>query len=141
MTRSQSNRIEEILRTQDMRSPRVTLDAIMAILDETPSIKPEKSDPELSNYQKMLAAMRASVEELDDEIPHLVPDDVQNEFGEPVATIRIYNTKPWSGKLNVCVAIDCCDEHIEPRHFLAVNQMIKAFATEKAEQMRQEGGE
>ena len=138
MTRSQANRIEAIVRTQDMRSPRVTLDAIAAILDETPSIKPEASD-----FQKMLAAMMASVEKVEDEIPHLVPDDVQNEFGDPVATIRIYNTEPRPGKLNVCVAIDYCDNHIEPRHFVALNRTISKFADKKIEQQmrHQEGGE
>jgi hypothetical protein len=138
MTRSQANRIEEILRTQDMRSPRVTLDAVAAILDETPSIKPE---PESSDFQKMLAAMLASAEESDDEIPHLVPGDVQNEFGNPVATIRIYNTKPRPGKLNVCVAIDCCDEHIEPRHFVMAKQAFNNFALAKIERNKQEAGQ
>ena len=136
MIRSQANRIEEILRTQDMRSPRVTLDAIAAILDETPSIKPEASD-----FQKMLAAMMASVEKVEDEIPHLVPDDVQNEFGDPVATIRIYNRKPRPGKLNVCVAIDCCDEHIEPRHFVMAKQAFNNFALAKIERNKQEAGQ
>ena len=131
MTRSQANRIEEILRTQDMRSPRVTLDAVAAILDETPSIKPE---PESSDFQKMLAAMMEAVEEVEDEIPHLVPDD-------PVATIRIYNTKPRPGKLNVCIAIDTCDAHIEPRHFVALKEAIQDFAKAKVERMRQEAGQ
>ena len=139
MTRSQTNRIEEIIRNQDVRDPRLTLDAIAAILAEKPSIKPE---PELSAFEKLMAAMLASVEDTDDEIPHLVPGDVQNEFGDPVATIRIYNTEPRPGKLNVCVAIDYCDNHIEPRHFVALNRMISEFADKKIEQMRhQEGGE
>ena len=145
MIRSQANRIEEILRTQDMRSPRVTLDAVMAILDETPSIKPDRSggyaEPQTSDFQKMLAAMRASLEEAEDEIPHLVPDDVKNEFGNPVATIHIYNTKPRPGKLNACIAINCCDAHIEPRHFVALKQAISDFAAEKVERMRQEAGQ
>lgn len=139
MTRSQTNRIEEIIRNQDVRDPRLTLDAIAAILAEKPSIKPE---PELSAFEKLMAAMLASVEDTDDEIPHLVPGDVQNEFGDPVATIRIYNAKPRPGKLNVCVVIDCCDNHIEPRHFLALNRRISKFVDKKIEQMHhQEGGE
>ena len=145
MIRSQANRIEEILRTQDMRSPRVTLDAVMAILDETPSIKPDRSggyaEPQTSDFQKMLAAMRASLEEAEDEIPHLVPDDVKNELGNPVATIRIYNTKPHPGKMNVCIAIDACDNHIEPRHFVAAKEAFSDFALAKIERMRQELGQ
>lgn len=135
MTRSQTNRIEEIIRNQDVRDPRLTLDAIAAILAEKPSIKPELMED--------LLTMLASVEETDDEIPHLVPGDVQNEFGDPVATIRIYNTEPRPGKLNVCVAIDYCDNHIEPRHFVALNRTISKFADKKIEQQmrHQEGGE
>lgn len=140
MIRSQAKRIEEIIRNQDVRDPRLTLDAIAAILAEKPSIKPE---PELSAFEKLMAAMLASVEDTDDEIPHLVPGDVQNEFGDPVATIRIYNTEPRPGKLNVCVVIDCCDNHIEPRHFVALNRTISKFADKKIEQQmrHQEGGE
>ena len=141
MTRSQANRIEEIIRNQDVRDPRLTLDAIAAILAEKPSIKPDKSEPEAISFAKLMAAMMASAEEPDDEIPHLVPDDVQNEFGNPVAMIRIYNTKPRPGKLNTCIAIDCCDHHIEPRHFVALKRTIKEFAKAKVERMRQELGQ
>jgi hypothetical protein len=172
MTRSQANRIEEILRNQDVRDPRLTLDAIAAILAENPSIKPEprpendealskllskihaevtknieepeQSEPEASFFAKLMAdLLTMQVEGEDDpaEIPHLVPGDVQNEFGDPVATIRIYNTKPRPGKLNVCVAIDCCDTHIEPRHFVALKEAIKDFSKAKVERMRQEAGQ
>ena len=132
MTRSQANRIEEIIRTQDVRDPRLTLDAIAAILAENPSIKPEPSD-----FEKLMAAMMASTEESDDEIPHLVPDDPENEFGNPVAVIRIYNTKPVPGNLNVGVVIEACDNHIEPRHFSAVKLAIQAFDAKKAEELAQ----
>ena len=135
MIRSQAKRIEEIIRNQDVRDPRLTLDAIAAILAEKPSIKPELMED--------LLTMLASVEDTDDKIPHLVVGDVQNEFGDPVATIRIYNTEPRPGKLNVCVAIDYCDNHIEPRHFVALNRTISKFADKKIEQQmrHQEGGE
>lgn len=64
MQRSQAKRIEEIVRTQDVRDPRQTLDAIAAILAEKPSIKPEPSD-----FEKLMAAMMASADETEDEIP------------------------------------------------------------------------
>ena len=147
MTRSQANRIEEIIRNQDVRDPRLTLDAIAAILAEKPSImsvqaKSEQANPGIASaFEKLMATMMASAEESDVEIPHLAPDDVKNEFGNPVATIRIYNTKPRPGKMNVCVAIDCCDNHIEPRHFLALNDSIMDFAEAKAKRVRQEAGQ
>lgn len=123
MTRSQGNRIEEIIRTQDVRDPRQTLDAIAAILAE----KPEPKSETASALEKLMAAMMASAEEPDDEVPHLVPDDPENEFGNPVCVIHIYNTKPVPGKLNVGVVINWCDDHIEPRHFSAVKLTIQAF--------------
>ena len=147
MTRSQTNRIEEIIRNQDVRDPRLTLDAIAAILAEKPSImsvqaKSEQANPGIASaFEKLLEDILArQVEGEDDpaEIPHLVPGDVQNEFGDPVATIRIYNTKPRPGKLNVCVAIDACDAHIEPRHFVAAKEAIKGFSSAKIERMLQE---
>lgn len=144
MTRSQANRIEEIIRNQDVRDPRLTLDAIAAILAENPSIKPEQSEPEASFFAKLMAdLLTMQVEGEDDpaEIPHLVPGDVQNEFGDPVATIRIYNTKPRPGKLNACIAIDCCDAHIEPRHFVALKQAISEFALAKVERIKQAAGQ
>ena len=141
MTRSQANRIEEIIRNQDVRDPRLTLDAIAAILAEKPSIKPEPKPETAGAFEKLMAAMMASAEEPDDEIPHLVPDDVQNEFGNPVATIRIYNTKPRPGKLHTCIANHACDAHIEPRHFVALKEAIKDFAKAKAERMCQEAGQ
>lgn len=132
MQRSQAKRIEEIVRTQDVRDPRQTLDAIAAILAEKPSIKPEPSD-----FEKLMAAMMASADETEDEIPHLVPENVEEEFGNPVAVIRIYNTKPVPGNLNVGVVIEACDNHIEPRHFSAVKLAIQAFATEKVNELAQ----
>lgn len=147
MTRGQAKRIEEIIRNQDVRDPRLTLDAIAAILAEKPSImsvqaKSEQANPGITSaFEKLMGTMMASAEESDVEIPHLAPDDVKNEFGNPVATIRIYNTKPRPGKLDVCIAIDCCDAHIEPRHFIALKEAIKDFAAAKIERMRQEAGQ
>ena len=150
MTRSQTNRIEEIIRNQDVRDPRLTLDAIAAILAEKPSImsvqaKSEQANPGITSaFEKLMAdLLTMQVEGEDDpaEIPHVAPDDVKNEFGNPVATIRIYNTKPRPGKLDVCIAIDCCDAHIEPRHFIALKEAIKDFAVAKVKRMCQEAGQ
>lgn len=141
MTRGQAKRIEEIIRNQDVRDPRLTLDAIAAILAEKPSImsvqaKSEQANPGIASaFEKLMAdLLTMQVEGEDDpaEIPHVAPDDVKNEFGNPVATIRIYNTKPRPGKLNACIAIDWCDAHIEPRHFKALQRTINLFTMEKA---------
>ena len=106
MNRNQAKRIEEIV------------DAITAVLAEKAKPKQKAGNP----FEKLLA----------DQIPHLVPDDVKKEFGNPVAVIRIYNTKPRPGNLNVAVTMEWCDSHIEPRHFSAVKRMIQAFADKKA---------
>lgn len=66
-----------------------------------------------------------------------MPENVEEEFGNPVAVIRIYNTKPVPGNLNVGVVIEACDNHIEPRHFSAVKLAIQAFATEKVNELAQ----
>jgi hypothetical protein len=123
MTRSQAQRIQEIIRSQDVRNPRETLDAIKAVLEEVPSIVPS-----VEQVRDMIAVFAKNTEV---EIPHLVPDDPKNEFGDPVAVLRIYNSPSSPGELKVGVAFDCCDEHIQPRHILGAILTLKQFADKK----------
>jgi len=104
MTPTQAKRIEEIIRSQDVRDPALTLDAISAILDKT------------------------------EEVPHLVPDDPKNDFGDPVATLRIYNSLNSPGELKTAVTFDGCDTHIRPRHIIAAINVLHNFADNKSKE-------
>jgi hypothetical protein len=171
MTRSQAQRIQEIIRSQDVRDPRETLDAISAVINEVPSILPSveqvrdmlrafendvktitgipEAKPEeviralcgdVREINKVLEGEKKSpLEEFIDalrkdteaEVPHLVPDDPKNEFGNPVAVLRIYNSPSSPGELKVAVALECCDKHIQPRHILAAIRTLHQFAEKK----------
>lgn len=126
MTRSQAQRIQEIIRSQDVRDPRETLDAIVAVLEEVPSILPEAESK--TPLEELIDALRKGTEP---EVPHLVPDNPKNEFGNPVAVLRIYNSPNSPGELKVAVALECCDNHILPRHILAAIRTLKRFADKK----------
>ena len=123
MTRTQAQRIQEIIRSQDVRDPRETLDAIVAVINEVPSILPS-----VEQVRDMIDALRKDTEV---EVPHPVPDDPKNEFGNPVAVLRIYNAPNSPGELKVAVAFECCDEHIQPRHILGAIRTLKQFADKK----------
>jgi hypothetical protein len=154
MTRSQAQRIQEIIRSQDVRDPRETLDAISAVLEEVPSIMPSveqvrdmlrafendvktitgipEAKPEEDPFETaMKAAIDALRKDTEAEVPHLVPDDPQEEFGNPVAVLRIYNAPNSPGELKVAVALKCCDAHIRPRHIIAAVRMLHQFADKK----------
>ena len=147
MTRSQAQRIQEIIRSQDVRDPRETLDAIAAVINEVPSIRPSveqvrdmlagfakeaKPEPEEDPFETaMKAVIDALRKDTEVEVPHLVPDDPKNEFGNPVAVLRIYNAPNSPGELKVGVALECCDEHIRPRHILAAIRTLHQFADKK----------
>jgi hypothetical protein len=104
MTPTQAKRIEEIIRSQDVRDPRETLDAISAVLDKTK------------------------------EVPHLVPDDPKNDFGNPVATLRIYNLPNRPDKLKTAIAFEGCNTHIRPRHIIAAINTLHKFADNKSKE-------
>lgn len=118
MTRSQALRIQEIIRTQDVRDPRETLDAIKAVVDERVA----------TTMEEFINSLREQTEVEDH---HLVPADPKNEFGEPVFTLRIYNDPTNLGDLKTTVAVDFCDAHVEPRHIIAAIRTLHEFADNK----------
>jgi hypothetical protein len=126
MTRSQANRIQEIIRSQDVRDPRNTLDAIKAVLDENPGVLPKDHISEV--VSELIKSLR---EETEVEVPHLVPADPKNEFGEPVFTLRIYNNPASPGDLKTTVAVDFCNAHVEPRHIISAIRTLHKFADDK----------